>query len=136
MLRCGLFSAGALASVFGLALLVPAAPVVAQGVDIGAIFNCDAGGPLGEQTPEQCSVSRDTLLGTCTTCHTFVPIVKAHKSPELWDTTLQAHRVRTPNLTDEQFAELTLFLKAHFNDQLDPPTLPPELEALGTGLPF
>lgn len=136
MRRSGFISAAALAVTLGLATLAPAGPALAQGVDIDVIFNCDPGGPIGEQTPEQCSASRDALLSTCTTCHTFVPIVKAHKSPDLWDTTLQAHKVRAPNLTDEQFEQLTLFLKAHFNDQVDPPTLPPELEALGTGLPF
>lgn len=136
MLRSGLFAAAALSAVLGISLFAPAAPALAQGVDINVIFNCEPGGPLGEQTPEQCGASRDALLSTCTTCHTFVPIVKAHKSPDLWDTTLQAHKVRAPNLTDEQFEQLTLFLKAHFNDQIDPPTLPPELEALGTGLPF
>lgn len=116
--------------------LANATPALAQGVDIAVIFNCDAGGPLGEQTPEQCVASRDKLLSTCTACHTFVPIVKAQKAPALWDATLQVHRSRVPDMSDEDFAQLTLFLKAHFNDTLPPPTLPPELEALGTGLPF
>jgi len=121
-------------------LFLPAAATsshaLAQGVDINVIFNCEPDGPLGEQTPEQCASSRSQLLGTCTACHTFVPIVKAQKSPDLWDATLQVHRVRVPDMSDDDFAQLTAFLKAHFNDTLSPPTLPPELEALGTGLPF
>lgn len=107
----------------------------AQDLDFDVIFNCKADGPLGSQTPEQCLETRDTLLNTCTACHTFVPIVKAQKSPDAWDATLGVHRPRVPGLTDEQFEALREFLKSHFNDQLPPPTLPPELEALGSGMP-
>lgn len=111
-------------------------PVQAQSLDLDMIFNCAPDGPLGEQTPEQCLASRDTLLGTCTTCHTFVPIVKAQKAPDLWDATLAVHRTRVPDMSDDAFEQLRLFLKAHFNDTVPAPSLPPELEALGTGLPF
>jgi hypothetical protein len=111
-------------------------PTLAQGLDLDVIFNCAADGPIGEQTPERCLASRDVLLNNCTACHTFVPIVKAQKPAELWDSTLEVHRTRVPQLSDEQYEELRLFLKAHFNDVQPAPTLPPELEALGTGLPF
>jgi len=129
----------ALGLVIGAAMLPIAPltnPVQAQSLDLDAIFNCSADGPLGEQTPEQCLASRDTLLSTCTTCHTFVPIVKAQKAPDLWDATLAVHRTRVPDMSDDAFEQLRLFLKAHFNDTEPAPTLPPELEALGTGLPF
>ena len=117
--------------------LLPAVPsAIAQGVDINAIFNCEPGGPIGEQTPEQCAASRDRLLSTCTSCHTFVPIVKAQKTAEAWDAALEAHRVRVPDISDDEYEQLGLFLKAHFNDTLPPPALPPELEALGTGQAF
>lgn len=120
------------------ALLAPlaASPALAQELDINAIFNCEPDGPLGEQTPEQCATSRSQILSTCTACHTFVPIVKAQKSADLWDATLQVHRSRVPDMSDDDFAQLGAFLKAHFNNTLPPPALPPELEALGTGLPF
>ena len=111
-------------------------PAVAQGIDISVVFNCDAGGPLGEQTPEECVASRDATLTNCTSCHTFVPIVKAQKPADLWDATLEVHRSRVPNMNDQDYAQLAEFLKAHYNETLTPPTLPPALEALGTGQAF
>src|SRR5690606_17223543 len=107
----------------------------AQSVDLDVIFNCSPDGPLGSQTPEDCLESRTVLLNSCTACHTFVPIVKAEKTEEAWDATLGVHRSRVPDLTDEQFSALSEFLKAHFNDTVPAPALPPALEALGSGLP-
>ncbi|MEX2482455.1 MAG: hypothetical protein WD928_16475 [Gammaproteobacteria bacterium] len=107
----------------------------AQDLDLDVIFNCSTDGPLGEQTPEQCLESRSVLLNSCTACHTFVPIVKAQKSEEAWNSTLSVHRSRVPDLTDEQFEALRAFLITHFNETLPPPVLPPALEALGAGLP-
>lgn len=120
----------ALGLMLGCRYLAPT-PALAQSVDMNVIFNCNAGGPLGKQTPAQCAASRDTLLSTCTACHSFVPIVKAHKTDSAWASTLSTHRPRVPDLTDEQFEQLRLFLTAHFNDKLPPPALPPALEALG-----
>lgn len=111
-------------------------PAVAQGVDINVIFNCEPDGPLGTQDVEQCAASRVLLLGTCTACHTFVPIVKAQKTETQWGATLQVHRSRVPDVNSEDFEQLRQFLVAHFNEENPPPALPPELEALGTGLPF
>lgn len=107
----------------------------AQGADIEAIFNCSAGGPLGEQAPEQCTASRTVLLTNCTSCHTFVPIVKAQKSPESWKSLMQVHRERAGQIPEEDYAQLELFLVAHFNETNPVPALPPELENLGTNLP-
>lgn len=129
-----LTAAAALLMIAGLAQLPQ--PAVAQGVDINVIFNCEADGPLGTQTAEQCGASRALLLSTCTACHTFVPIVKAQKSETQWNATLQVHRTRVPDVSDDDFEQLRQFLVAHFNETNPPPTLPPELEALGTGLPF
>lgn len=111
-------------------------PAFAQGVDINVIFNCEPDGPLGAQDAEQCAASRTLLLNTCTACHTFVPIVKAQKTETQWNATLQVHRTRVPDVSADDFEQLRLFLIAHFNETNPPPTLPPELEALGTGLPF
>lgn len=122
---------GALAA--GIASFVPAA--LAQGVDIEAIFNCAADGPLGDQTPEVCAETRDLVLNNCTACHSFVPIVKAEKTDEEWDATLDVHRERVTAFSDEQWAQVETFLKAHFNDQIPAPVLPPALEALGAESP-
>lgn len=123
---------GALAAVFAAgALWSGTLPATAQNVDIKAIFNCDAGGPLGPQSPEQCAASRDTVLSACTSCHSFVPIVKAQKNEDAWNATLTRHRTKVQGLTDDQFEQLQLFLVSHFNETLPPPKLPPALEALG-----
>ncbi|WP_173931763.1 hypothetical protein [Chelativorans sp. Marseille-P2723] len=103
----------------------------AQGVDIEAVFNCSADGPLGPQTPEECATARELVLTNCTGCHTFVPIVKARKDDGAWNATLQSHRARLPEVSDEDYEKLAVFLKAHYNPENEPPQLPPELEALG-----
>lgn len=115
--------------------LVAAFPGQAQSVDLDVIFNCSPDGPIGSQTPEQCLETRDTLLNSCTACHTFVPIVKAQKDEDGWNATLGIHRSRVPEMSDDQFEALREFLQNHFNDTLPPPVLPPALEALGAGLP-
>jgi hypothetical protein len=122
----------AAAAVLPLALPLPLA---AQEVDIGAIFNCDAGGPLGAQTPEACAATRDVLLNNCTTCHTFVPIVKAQKSEAEWNSLLTAHRERVLHLTEGEFEALGEFLRAHFNETEPVPALPPALEAMSSNQP-
>ena len=115
--------------------LFVAGPTTAQGVDIEEVFNCAEDGPLGEQTQEQCVASREATLSNCTSCHTFVPIVKAQKSPEGWDATLEAHRTRV-DMSDEAYAQLRDFLVAHFNPDNPPPELPPALESMGTNQAF
>lgn len=131
MTRLATLFAGALA--VATVLSVPA--VQAQDLDLDAVFGCTASGPVAGETPEQCQASRDIVLNNCTSCHSFVPIVKAQKAPDAWDATLGVHRTRVPQLSDEQYDALREFLKGHFNDQLPPPALPPELDALGVNLP-
>lgn len=111
------------------------ATLQAQGVDLDAIFNCSADGPLGGQTPEECLASRSAVLNNCTSCHTFVPIVKAQKSEDAWIAVLEAHRDRVEALSDADYEALGTFLRSHFNETEPVPVLPPALEALGTGLP-
>jgi cytochrome c553 len=113
-----------------------AAPASAQEVNIEEIFWCNEGEPTGEQTPEQCLASRDAVLTNCTSCHTFVPIVKSQKTPEQWNAMLQAHRENVSSMSDEDYQQLEAFLAAHFNPENEPPTLPPALEALGTNQAF
>ena len=107
-------------------------PAPAQEFDINKLFDCTPGGPLGKQTPQQCEVARDTMLAACTSCHAFVPIVKAHKNEAGWRATMSSHRDRVNNLNDEEIEQVRLFLVAHFNDKRPVPVLPPELEALNT----
>jgi hypothetical protein len=112
-----------------------AAPAGAQELDINAIFWCE-GKPIGDQTQEECEATRTAILTNCTSCHAFVPIVKAQKTPEEWDGTLSTHRSRVTQIADADYAQIKTFLAAHFNPENEPPKLPPELEALGTNQAF
>lgn len=131
-----LLGIAALSFIAAAASLAPASRSAAQGVDVNAIFSCEPGGPLGQQSPEQCTASRQAVLNNCTACHTFVPIVKAQKTPEAWDATMAAHRPRVPDVSDADFQQLRDFLVAHFNPENPVPALPPELENLGTDQAF
>lgn len=119
------------------ASLPAAAPftAAAQDLDFEAVFNCAPDGPIGEQTPEECQAARNVLLNNCTSCHTFVPIVKAQKTAEAWNAFLAGHRERVPHLTDPDFQLLGDYLRSHYNDTEPVPVLPPALEALSTNQP-
>lgn len=121
-----------LAALFAFA---PVAPAAAQGLDIEAVFNCAPDGPIGEQTPEQCLEARSILLNNCTSCHTFVPIVKAQKNEQAWTSLLDGHRERVPHMSDDEFDQLEAFVKSHYNEVEPVPALPPALEALGSNQP-
>jgi hypothetical protein len=112
-----------------------AAPALAQDLDIDAVFNCSADGPIGDQTPEQCLAARDLLLNNCTSCHSFVPIVKAQKDEAAWTSLLAAHRERVLHLSEDEFRILGDFLRSHYNETEPVPVLPPALEALSTNQP-
>lgn len=115
-------------------VILSGTPALAQAVDINKIFDCSEGGPLGEQTPAQCEDARMVLLNNCTSCHTFVPIVKAQKSDEAWESQISIHRERV-KLDDADWQLLNDFLKSHFNETEPVPELPPALEALGSNQP-
>lgn len=121
-----------LAPVLALAIDFAPTPLRAQGLDIEKVFNCAADGPLGVQTPEQCLAARDLVFNNCTSCHTFVPIVKAQKAPDAWNAHLEAHREKVPEMSAEDYETLSDFVKAHYNETEPVPELPPELENLGT----
>lgn len=104
---------------------------LAQDLDINAIFSCE-GPRSGGLSAADCATTRGAVLQNCTSCHTFVPIVKAQKTPDEWDSTLGVHRERVPDVADGQYKQIAAFLAANFNPANTPPTLPPELEALGT----
>src|SRR5262245_18772188 len=103
----------------------------AQDLDFNAIFSCE-GPRAGGLSAGDCATTRGAVLQNCTSCHTFVPIVKAQKTPDEWTSTLGVHRERVADVPDAQYAQIRAFLAANFNPSNEPPTLPPELEALGT----
>ena len=119
-----------------LVVILPAAfaycvPASAQDFDVNKVFWCNTGKNTGEQTEDQCAASRTMILGSCTVCHAFTPIVKAQKTKDQWLTLLKTHRDRVKELSDKDIAQIALFLEAHFNPQNPVPKLPPALDALG-----
>lgn len=112
----------------GVGIIGSVPPAGAQGVNIEEIFWCDESiGPLGDQSPEECLEARSTVLNSCTSCHTFAPIVLAQRTEAEWDTFMGAHRERTPEVSDESYEQMTEFLKVHFNPDNPQPDLPPAL---------
>lgn len=100
----------------------------AQGIEIDQVFWCDESvGPLGDQLPEECLAARDTLLSSCTSCHTFAPVVLSQYSEEEWESFMTRHRERVPDVSDEAYDQLKEFLKVHYNPDTPPPDLPEAL---------
>ena len=96
---------------------------------------CDGARAGGLSAPD-CAAARGAIMQNCTSCHTFVPIVKAQKTPEEWTSTLGQHRERVADVSEAQYKQIGALLAGNFNPQNEPPTLPPELEALGTQQAF
>jgi hypothetical protein len=71
--------------------------------------------------------ARDRILSSCTSCHTFAPVVLSQYTEEEWDAVLGRHRGRVTDLSDEDYAQISEFLKAHYNPDNDPPELPEAL---------
>ena len=133
--RPGARKFGCLSAVLGVALmlaavLAPARPAAAQGLDVEKVFWCTEG-KIGDQTKDQCLAARENILDNCTSCHAITPIVKAQKTPDAWSAFLQPHRIKVPDMADADFTEVGKFLKAHYNPQNPVPKLPPELDKLG-----
>ncbi|MBD25267.1 MAG: hypothetical protein CMG46_09720 [Candidatus Marinimicrobia bacterium] len=105
-------------------LLVHSTSASAQELDIEKIFFC----PAGDMSEDDCLYARDTTLITCTACHVFTPFVKAQKTEEEWDSFLESHRGRVEETSDEDYEDISKFLKSHFNPDNPVPQLPPELE--------
>lgn len=103
-------------------------------VDITKILWCQDG-QNGGQTAEQCAQSRELILDNCTSCHSFVPIVKAQKTEAEWDALLASHKAYLTNTSADDLARIRQYLIVHFNPQHPPPALSPELEHLGIDQP-
>ncbi len=76
---------------------------------------------------------RELLLGNCTTCHNFVPIVVLQMTREAWERNSRDHRERVASLSDADFKTLYEYLIANFNPSRPVPKLPQELLNTWTG---
>jgi mono/diheme cytochrome c family protein len=106
-------------------------PVMAQDIDLDAIFRCAATDDAGKAA---CLEGRNLILNNCTVCHTFVPIVMQSFDVDGWTGLLDRHRQngRVNQLSDAQVQAIHDYLSANFNGTLPPPELPPELLATWT----
>lgn len=121
-----------------LALLLTAAFALnreaqAQDFDINEVFWCDA--ERDGMDGQECAEARDTILFSCTSCHSFVPIVQSQKSEEEWQSTLSTHSGRV-ELSDNELALIRQYLVAHYNPDQPVPELPPELLQFGVDQAF
>ena len=115
---------GLLAGAAGIGGVFETHPASAQDVDVQEIFRCVDHPEVG---PEHCDEARSIILNNCTTCHTFVPIVLMQNDSGAWTGLLERHRDRAVRLSDEEFETIREYLAANFNEDLEPPELPPAL---------
>jgi hypothetical protein len=118
----GLFVALALVGAFFFA----SKSLRAQELDLDVVFRCST---KGADAAKQCKATREMIIGNCTVCHTFVPIVMQQFEPSGWDGLLARHVSggRVTNLKPEQIKVIRDFLVATFNTSNPPPELPQEL---------
>lgn len=74
---------------------------------------------------------RDLILNNCTSCHTYVCVVKGQKTAGHWEQIKTGHRDRVPSLSDADYNTLFTYLGGNFNDIKPEPRLPQELVAQG-----
>jgi mono/diheme cytochrome c family protein len=111
-----------------LPLLHPAA-AAAQDIDLQEIFRCVDHAEVDEA---DCDHARSLILNNCTACHTFVPIVLQQFDAGGWRGLLDRHRDRVEHLPDADVEAVHQYLTANFNEEFEPPELPPELLATWT----
>ena len=103
-------------------LIHSAPPASAQQLDLDEVFRCS------EETVmrDDCLDARNVILNSCTTCHTFVPIVMQSFDGGGWRGLLTRHveNGRVGQLGPEQVENLRLYLAENFNGELPPPELP------------
>lgn len=102
----------------------PPSAADAQDVNLDEIFRC-VDDPDVDQA--DCDVARNLILNNCTTCHTFVPIVLQQNDAGAWNGLLDRHRDRAGHVSEEEFETIREYLIANFNDDLQPPEVPPQL---------
>lgn len=122
-LGAGLLAAG---------LLLAAPNAYAQDVNLEEIFWCEEPTEEGEMTMDACAKARDAILFNCTSCHAFVPIVKAQKTEEEWNSTFETHADRLADVSEEDLELIRRYVVTHYNPDQPVPELPPALENLGT----
>jgi hypothetical protein len=119
----------------GTALLDTVAPVSAQELDLAAIMPCGTPDLAGRQPPDQCTAARDLFMRDCTSCHSFVPIVRQQKDASGWDATMSRHQTRMDNATTGDLDLIRQFLQDHFRPDRPVPKLPQELIDNDPGFP-
>jgi len=128
-------SAAAVFALVGAVSIMGESRVRAQDLDMNAIMPCGGDFASGKLSEDQCKSARDLFLQDCTSCHSFVPVVRTQKDEAGWNATMG---VMGPKVQGASQADLDLikqFLIDHFNADRPVPTLPSDLIANDPGFP-
>jgi hypothetical protein len=110
-------------------------PAAAQDLDLNAIMPCGTPDFAGKQSAADCTSARSLLMQQCTSCHSFVPIVRQQKEESGWDATIASHRERVSSMSDNELNLLAQFMKDHFRPDRPVPNLPQQLIDNDPGFP-
>jgi len=111
------------------------APASAQQLDLAAIMPCGTPDLAGKQPADQCSAARDLFMQDCTSCHSFVPVVREQKDAAGWNATMSRHQPRVENASEADLDLIRQFLTDHFRPDRPVPKLPQELIDNDPGFP-
>jgi hypothetical protein len=106
----------------------------AQELDINAVMKC-AGDAKAKQSAEACVAARGLFMQHCTSCHSFVPVVRQQKDEAGWSAVMSGHRERTGGVADPDYEAIGQFLKDHFTPDRPVPELPQHLIDNDPGFP-
>ncbi len=100
-------------------------PARSQPLNVEEILRCAEEPVIGAAG---CTDRREAIIGNCTLCHTFVPIVLQQFDRPAWGSLMERHVNSFATwLSEAQAAEIVDYLATNFRPGLDPPELPPDL---------
>lgn len=116
------------------AIACTARPAFGQELDINAVMKC-AGDAKAKQSAEACVAARGLFMQHCTSCHSFVPVVRQQKDEAGWGALMAGHRQRAADVADPDYEAIGQFLKDHFTPDRPVPDLPQHLIDNDPGFP-
>lgn len=108
---------------------------VAQDLDMNAIMPCGGAFSTGKLTEDQCKAARDLFLQDCTSCHSFVPVVRLQKDAAGWKATMATMAPKVQGASKADLDSIEQFLVDHFNPGRPVPKLPDALISNDPGFP-
>jgi hypothetical protein len=128
-------TAAAVFALVGAVSIMGESRVQAQDLDMNAIMPCGGDFTSGKLTEDQCKSARDLFLQNCTSCHSFVPVVRMQKDEAGWTATMGVMGPKAQGASPDDLNLIKQFLIDHFNPSRPVPNLPPDLVANDPGFP-